>query len=62
MPKPDKVQYYYDLKDIYDEILNFNVQYGDNYPRDIARAMQTILNYFDNEKHFVEKEIEQFLR
>lgn len=62
MPKVDNTQYYYDLESITEEILSFNLQYGDRFPRDIAKAMQSILTYFDTEQQIVIRDVGKSLR
>jgi hypothetical protein len=47
-------QKYYDSDSLINEILQYNVEYGDNYPASISQAFQTILSYLENEKNRLE--------
>jgi len=56
------LQYYSDLSELKDNLINFSFEYYDKYTSDASNAQQKLLQFLDNELQIVSKSIEMNFR
>jgi hypothetical protein len=56
------LQYYSDLSELKDNLINFSFEYSDRYTSDASKAQQKLLQFLENELQTVSKNIEMNFR